>query len=186
VSEGDGARRLLEDAGGEALVEVGGRAARDGVEEPQLSPGGYHGDDLEQAPRRRREGRRPREHRVPHRLREGRPARSEHLRHVERVALREPVEGVAVGGLRFRQGSHGVAGEPRHREPRDARGGRQLAEDDAEWMVAGDLVVPVRGEDERRRRVDPAPEHAQGIERRLVCPVHVLEDDDGRLVQLCE
>ena len=43
-----------------------------------------------------------------------------------------------------------------------------------------DLVVAEGQHEERRRRVDPPAEVLQRVERRLVGPVHVLEDADGR------
>ena len=46
----------------------------------------------------------------------------------------------------------------------------------AGWRFPGSV-----GEDEQRRqRVDPAPEHGDRIEGRVVGPVHVLEHEDSR------
>ena len=45
-------------------------------------------------------------------------------------------------------------------------------------MLTLDLVVPVGRDDEALRLVDAPAEHVQGVERRLVRPVDVLEDDD--------
>ena len=47
-------------------------------------------------------------------------------------------------------------------------------------MVSVELVVPVGGEHERIGPVDPAAEHAQDVERRLVRPMHVLEHEQRR------
>ena len=53
-------------------------------------------------------------------------------------------------------------------------------------MLPGRLVVPVRRDRRAPDAFDPAADHAQRVERRLVGPVHVLEDDDRRAVQLGE
>ncbi len=47
-------------------------------------------------------------------------------------------------------------------------------------MRAFELVVSIRHDDESRHRVDPPGEQAEDVESRLVRPVHVLEDQDGR------
>ena len=51
-------------------------------------------------------------------------------------------------------------------------------------MLTLDLVVPVGRDDEALRLVDAPAEHVQGVERRLVRPVDVLEDDDRGLGEL--
>ncbi len=66
----------------------------------------------------------------------------------------------------------------------DARGpvaGAELAEQDAERMVAVDLIAAIRGDQERGERVDPAGDDPENVQRRLVGPVNVLEDDDRDL-----
>jgi hypothetical protein len=47
-------------------------------------------------------------------------------------------------------------------------------------MGAFELVVPVAGEGECRDGLDPAAEQPQDVERCLVGPVHVLDDEDRR------
>src|SRR3989304_5370363 len=47
-------------------------------------------------------------------------------------------------------------------------------------MGAVEFVVPVAGHEEGGRRLDPTGDQSQHVERCLVCPVDVLEDDDAR------
>ena len=162
---------------GEAIVEVRQLAGSDDLEQPELRPARHQSDHLEQPPRRLVQQRDAREHGVANRLGQVAACGGEDLGDEEGVAERQPVDRVGVGIERRRELTHGVEGEPRHRQPHDARRRRELAEHDAERMVARDLVVPVRGDDERVRAVDTAPEHAQDVERGTVRPVHVLEHE---------
>ncbi len=47
-----------------------------------------------------------------------------------------------------------------------------------------DLVVTVRDEHERARRLHPPPEHSENVEGGLVSPVDVLEHEHGRSLEL--
>src|SRR6266511_4150819 len=47
-----------------------------------------------------------------------------------------------------------------------------------------DLVVTVRDEHERARRLHPPPEHSENVEGGLVSPVDVLEHEHGRPLEL--
>ena len=79
-----------------------------------------------------------------------------------------------------------LGGEGRHclgrqRGDVDAeRAGAELTEHCAEGMAAGELVVAIRGEDERGHALESAREQSQDVERRFVGPMDVLDDDDGR------
>jgi hypothetical protein len=43
-----------------------------------------------------------------------------------------------------------------------------------------ELIAPIAGSNHGRKRVDPAPEQPDDIERRLIGPVRVLEHEDRR------
>jgi hypothetical protein len=47
-------------------------------------------------------------------------------------------------------------------------------------MGAFELVVSVAGDRQRAKRVNPAAEEPEDVERRLIGPVHVLEHEQGR------
>ena len=106
--------------------------------------------------------------------RERRLAGCEHLRDVERVPARQLEDRLGVAAVGLGEAPYGVEGERRDGAARDRRGRGELAEQQPERVVVGELV-PVRGEHERLRAVDPPAEHAQHVERRLVRPVHVLQ-----------
>ena len=48
-------------------------------------------------------------------------------------------------------------------------------------MPQAQRVIPIRHHQQRRSARTTTAEEAQQIERRLVCPVDVFEDSDGRL-----
>jgi hypothetical protein len=80
----------------------------------------------------------------------------------------------------------GQLGDGLHRERLDLQGGcpcspGQLAHDDPERMGRAQLVVAICGEHESRpETVDPAADEGEHVQRRLVCPVQVVEDEDRR------
>lgn len=53
-------------------------------------------------------------------------------------------------------------------------------------MITDRLVLAVGDENKRGRRGHATTQHAQHVERRLVSPVHILEDDHRRLTQLLQ
>ena len=53
-------------------------------------------------------------------------------------------------------------------------------------MGRADLVLAIGRDGECTRPVDATPEHAQHVERRLVAPVQVLEDQHGAGPQLVD
>ena len=64
-------------------------------------------------------------------------------------------------------------------EADDAGGRRQVAEGDAKRMRPLQLVGPVGDYNERAELLDPPSEQAEEVERCVVGPVDVLDDDDG-------
>jgi hypothetical protein len=53
----------------------------------------------------------------------------------------------------------------------------EIAEYEPKWVGAVELVVAVRRDDEDGKRPDSSPEQPEDIERRLVGPVQILEDE---------
>ncbi len=80
----------------------------------------------------------------------------------------------------FRQLRDTLGRQRRERHAADALGGRELAEDESEGIEAVELVVAVGREYERRRTAHPPAEHTHDVERRLVGPVDVLQDEHER------
>ena len=78
-----------------------------------------------------------------------------------------------------RQYTDSLGGERVDSDPRDPVAGTELAEEDAERMVAVDLIAAIGGDQESGEHVDPAGDDPEDVQRRLVGPVNILEDDDG-------
>jgi len=156
------------------LLGGAGPARYDRVEDRRRHSPGHERDQLDEAPRPIVEPRCASEDRVRNRRRQLRlGARREQLGHVEGVAARRGVDIVGVAA--------------RERDDRRLRQRRELDEDGrvvtqrtdggAEWMRRRDLARAEGEHDERRERDDAAPEDRDCIERRVVGPVHVLEDE---------
>jgi len=99
-------------------------------------------------------------------------------------------EGVAAGHVEERTGVDLVPpGHARDRLPRqagegqatDARGTRQIADDDAERVAGAEFVVPVGHDEQRREVLDAAAEEAKKVEAGFVGPVGVLRDEQRGL-----
>jgi len=90
------------------------------------------------------------------------------------------VEVLAVDPVRRRELADRLHGERLELQPRDACRRREPADHDSQRVRGRELVVPVGKEDERGRRLRSASEQAEQVERRLVRPVHVLQEEHRR------
>ena len=70
----------------------------------------------------------------------------------------------------------GESGDSRSRVTAGNR--RQFSEYEPKRMDTVEFVVPVARQEESGHRLDPARHQPQNVERRLVCPVDVLEDNN--------
>ena len=55
---------------------------------------------------------------------------------------------------------------------------REIADDHPQRMLATDLVVTVGSDDQCPRRLDPPPDESKRVERRLVGPMQIIEEQD--------
>ena len=60
------------------------------------------------------------------------------------------------------------------------RGGK-VSCDDPQGVRRSHLVISVRDDDQRSRYTDATTEEAQQIQRRLICPLRILDDKEGGL-----
>ena len=181
VPERDPAARRDQDAGGEALVDRVEASPADREVSSASSDGGAIEAASTTADADALSLRDAREHDVAHRRRgsDG-PTRREHLGHVERVPRRQAVELAASAPWSCRQLRDPLGRQRRERQRLTPSRGRELAEDDPQGIEAVELVVAVGREYERRRAAHPPAEHTHDVERRLVGPVDVLQDEHER------
>ena len=85
-----------------------------------------------------------------------------------------------VDPVRLGQLGHGLQRQRHQAEPVGRLAPGELAERDPQRMGAVELVVAVARDDEGGHGRDAAAEQAKDVERRVVGPVHVLEDHDRR------
>jgi hypothetical protein len=160
------------------FVDAIGELAGERFEQPQLDGPGDDCHRVEQPARRLGQPRRPADHGVAHRVGDPLATGRQRLDDEERVAAGAAVELCGVGAVRRGELGHGVRRERRELEP--PRPAHELAEQDAQLLGAVEFVVAVGGERERGDGGDPRDEQADDVERRLVSPVQVLEDEHGR------
>ena len=180
VAECHTCRGGREHAGGQAFVELVDDIRCERLEEPELDRGRHDRRRLEQRARRRAQARGAGEHGVPDRVRDLVLARRQHLRDEERISRRLAVELVRVDAVRLGKRRHRRRREGLELEPLDRLAARELAEHEPERVGAVELVVAVAGENESGNALDPANEQLQDVERGLVRPVQVLDDQDRR------
>ncbi len=162
------------------------RLGRDGLEQPELRAARKLRHDVEEGPHVRAEGRNARENRFAHGL--GQDVRSdrEDLVHVEGVPACQCVDGVAVGTPRLGELPNGVDREA---------GGPSVATRPARTRAdPGPHAADGRRRPRRRGRSRPRARESDrsggrgraAVQRRLVRPVDVLEDDERWSRQLVE
>ena len=182
VPERDARPNRVEHAARQAFLELV-EVARERVEQPEIH---RPRDDRRGIERPARRGAQ-RRHAGEHGIADGRgqldPARGERLGDEERVARGAPVQLGGVDAMRRRELGHRLRGQRREPDPLGRRLARELADGHAQRVGAVELVVAVAGDDEPGGQA--AAEQAQHVERRLVGPVDVLDDQDrsGQLVE---
>ncbi len=185
VAERDGVSAGLEHAGGDAFVEMTRMPRERSLEQPELGPRRYECGTLEKASGRHRKPGRTGEDSVANRRRQAVASGAEELRDEERVTAGEREDRGTVSRMRCGEPADGLGCQRRHLETVDRRSGGEVSEQDAKWMVVGDLVA--EGDDDERRRLgDPAADDPKDIERGLVGPVRILDHEHDRASQLLE
>ncbi len=180
VTEHHTRRLCSEHARRQTLVEIGDAVTGQCLQKPKL---GMLRDDrgrLEQRVSPAAETCGTGEHRVPDRRGNPLGPGSESLDDEKGIACRRAIELFRVDGVRLcelcdrrRRELHEL-----HATNRAAR--RQLAEHPPQRVDTVELVVPIGREHERRDSFDPPDEQPQNVERGLVRPVQILEDEDAR------
>ena len=107
--------------------------------------------------------------------------RPQNLCDEERVSTGAPMELVAVHGMQDAEHAYRLDRERRQGYALRALCGRETSEYDPEWMSGVELVVAIRDDDQRAAAADASSEQPKHVHGRFVCPVDVLENEDGRL-----
>ena len=165
---------------GDTVVDGPGVRARQHAQQRRLDPRRDDRRRIEGGPRRGGQARRPPEDGVAHGGGDRRRGRGEDLGHEEGVARRDSVHRGRVdmpppGQLGDRVDRQRV----QHHAAGGAVGG-QVAEHGPQRVRGTDLVVAVGEHDHDRVIADAPRQEPHEIQRRLVGPVDVLEDDDHR------
>ena len=109
--------------------------------------------------------------------------RDQQFVHEERVPRRQLEELSRIQRAVPAELAHRAGGQPAQRQPPHPVAAGRLAEQAVQRVLAAQLVVAV-GEDEHRGQPgDPPGEVAQRVQGGVVGPVHVLDDQDPRVVR---
>jgi hypothetical protein len=166
--------------GCEALGETGDVGSDQRFHQPQLDLWRRDRDRLENRRRRRAETGSAREDRVLDCRGELLCTRCEHLDGEERIPSRLREQRVGIDTVRLGETRDCSSGERQDLEAPDGARTRERSEQETQGVRAIDLVVAVAQKNECRSRVEPAAEQGDHVERRLVCPLDVVEYQHGR------
>ena len=169
----------VEHAEREAFVHgIGG--ASDRREEPGFGARANHSGGFQGGAPGGREPGGTRQHRVAHGWWDAAPATRKHLGHEERVARCLAIEFGRIESLPSASVRTACAERGGRLATVDVRRRGEATEHDPQGMGRANLVVAIGREQEGARRGDAPPEEAEEIERRLVGPMDILEDDQRR------
>ena len=165
---------------GQAFVERWRhRSRRCACDQPALDPTWHDRHQLEETSRFWRAARHTREHGVGDAGGDARRVAGEHFGDEEGIAAGDGIQtaGRTMGLLGQR--GHGAFREREQAQPCDVAGG-QIAQDETQGVVPAQFIVALGQDEQRWRAVDAACEVLDEIQRRLVGPVDVFDDQDGR------
>ncbi len=180
VAEAHGVAIGDEQPGVDQLVDV--EAVEPGRgEERRLHPAAQQGHHVECRPRRRADPQGPGQHGVACRAGQVGRAGGQQFGQEEGVAAGQAVERPGIETGRSGEFAHAVQRQRVHVEPLRRLLPRQLADRLAPRAVAGDHVVAERQDDEAPQATNAAGDEAQEVQRRLVGPVHVLDEEHRQM-----
>ena len=180
VPERDATRAVREHPRREALIELVDGVAGECFEQPELRRSAVRSPRRPPAPPPRAKACCTGKDSVANSARKLPFSRGERLRHEERISGRLTEELVGVHPVRLRERQDRV---PRERWDLESAGrgpGCERAEHHPKRMCPIELVVSVAEDDERGDRIDPSADQPDNVERRLIRPLDVVEDEDRR------
>jgi hypothetical protein len=168
----------FEDAACDALVEGGHILLRDFELHILLAWTFEHGGGMYDLLRVPRQPGDPDEDRIPDRLRHANSVRRDHFADEERVPSGCPMECVRIDVRVFDQQLDRLDRQGRYAELEDPLGGH-VAKRKPKWVSVSDLLF-AKGADQEHGQLPKAPaDDAQEVERSLVRPVQIVDDNDS-------
>lgn len=176
MAEDDAAGDRREHPGRKAFLNTGHRSDIHGLEDAHVGTRRNDGHRLDQPPRVRSQARNSREDSVLDCCRKRVPAGGEHFGDEEGVTASVAVQQRRVESVWRRELRDCGLRQRFERETRNGRAGRDVADEHPQRVGAVDLVVPVRTDHQRRRRLHLADEQPDDIQGGFVSPVEILQD----------
>ena len=150
---------LDQHAAGERLLDGLGTARRDHGEQPRRNTLADNRGRVDDAARLRLQAPDPRERRITDRRGKAITGR-QRLDHQERVAARQARELARIEPGRRRQRPNSRVRQPPQRQPPNLRDGCEVADQQRQRAVRGELVIAVGDDHHNARELDPAREQA--------------------------
>ncbi len=183
VAKGDTRTIRAQHARGEALVEMLELSAEQHLQQPDLGPLGNARDGVKDPPGAVPHQPGPREDGIANGPWEPSTANGQDLGDKERVAARAHMQDGAIDLVRIGQHAHRAHRKRGQRETADT-GTPQLAEHRADWIARSQAIVSIGCDHERGDPAHAGAEQREHVERGLVRPVQILDDDNRRPVRL--
>lgn len=148
------------------------------VEQPTLCLTGHQRNQIGNGPRRRRQARQARDHRIAHGRRHMQRGDGERLGNIEGIAAGDLMQTSCRPASNFGQHLDGLGTQRRQRHTlQDLRW--QIAKYRLQRMPWPDLVITVTEDQHDPQLSQPTAKKLDEVEGRLVGPVHVLDDEDA-------
>ena len=162
---------------------AGAGVGHEHIDQPAVKRGRDDGQLLKHVLSRRVQAPDPRQHGIGDRGRNTLALRrGEQLMNEERIPGCQREQVMRVDGASRAELPYGSLRQPAQRQMPDTVAAGRLAQQAMERVLAVQLVVAV-GEDQDGRQVgDPPDEETQRVERRVVSPVNVLNNQNGRML----
>ena len=180
MSKTDDVTCVREHTRAQTLGELSVRRSCQRLDEPDLGSRRSHRYRLDDGSRAGAERGRASQHGVADRLRDLVGVAGKHFGHEERVPGCHAIEIAGIGAVRLGELRNSSVRERLEAQAPDGGDSRKTSEDDAERVRGIELVVAIGRDHERGGVLDSSSDEPKDVERRLVGPVHVLEDEDGR------
>ena len=178
VPEGDTVRVAVDQPGGHQRID-GRRSHAERAEQSGVGLLGRARQQLQVAAHRRGQGRDPRDDGVTDAVGQGSVRLRDDLADEERVARRPAVHVVGVDVVTLDEPGDGRAAQRSQLQAAGVGRRHEVAENRPQRMVDGHRVAVGQHQEQRQGR-DPAGEEPHEVQRRLVTPVQVFDDQDVR------
>ena len=181
VAEGNAVALLLQHPDGDAIGQAIRACDKRLFEDPVLNARADHGGQLQQVAAARLELRGSRQHGIAYGHRNAAAGGRDDLRDEEWISGRLPMQRLHIESLAGDELADRIDAQTRQLNAMHCVRAREIPEQRPERMLPADLVIAVRGDQQSPHRRNAAAQVLDQVERRLVGPMDVLDNEDDGL-----